>query len=320
VAKDIEAAAKANLAAQEAPPVAAPAAAPTPRAADVEPIARTLAAQHGVDLAALTGTGPGGRILATDVLAARTAKPQPVKPSPDEELPPLEVTPDEADVEDAPFRLKTQARIVTASKHVIPHFYVTRRVDVTALLKRKEELKQTLGATVTHLLLLACVQALQQHPEVNRSYDHGKIIKWKGIHLGLAVDTPAGLTVVVLHDAQELALRQIVERTKALVDKARAGKLSAAERRHPTFTLTNLGMFDVEHFQPIVNPPSSITLAVASALEEPVVRNGGIRIAHVMRLTASCDHRIIEGVHAAAFLRDLRALLENPEALLSGQT
>ncbi len=327
IARDIEAAAKGEAPPNEetpAPeeeeekPAAKPEAEAPPKEAKAEPMARTLAKQHGIDLASLTGTGLGGRITVDDVLAARKGKPEPVSPPADEELPPLEIAEGEAEVQDAPFRLKTQARIVTASKHVIPHFYITRGADVTDLMKRRGELKEHLGASVTHLLMLAVIKAIEKNPVVNRSYDHGRVIRWNGIHLGLAVDTDQGLTVVVLRNAQDLSLQDIVQQSTALIEKARTGKLSAQERRHPTCTITNLGMYDVEHFQPIVNPPSSITLAVSSALQQPVVRDGGIAIGRVMRLTTSCDHRIIEGVHAAAFLADLRELLEDPDALLSG--
>lgn len=311
----------------------------------ISPYARLLAQQKGVDTTQLKGSGPGGRIVAADVEAALSIqrpaeKPKPeaarpaedrlkaelrtptpaIPPSPDEELPPIVVAPDEADVEDAPYRLKTQARTVTASKHVIPHFYMTRGADVTKLLAMKDELKEKFGgATVTHLIMLAAVKAIQANPEINRSYDRGKIIKWKGVNLGLAVDTDQGLTVAVLRGAQALSLKEIVERTKPLVERARGGKLSAEERRHPTLTITNLGMFDVEHFEPIINPPSAITLGVASALPAAVVRGDAIHIARVMRLTLSCDHRIIEGAAAARFLRTLKDLLEAPDALLEGQ-
>jgi pyruvate dehydrogenase E2 component (dihydrolipoamide acetyltransferase) len=328
IARDIEAAAKGEAphkeetpapeAEEEKPPAQSESEAAL-KETKAEPMARTLAKQHGIEIASLTGTGLGGRITVDDVLAARKGKPEPVSPPADEELPPLEIAEGEAEVEDAPFRLKTQARIVTASKHVIPHFYITRGADVTDLMKRRGELKETLGASVTHLVMLAVIKAIEKNPVVNRSYDHGRVIRWNGIHLGLAVDTDQGLTVVVLRDAQDLSLRDIVEQSTVLIEKARTGKLSAEERRHPTCTITNLGMYDVEHFQPIVNPPSSITLAVSSALEQPVVRDGGIAVGRVMRLTTSCDHRIIEGVHAAAFLADLRALLEDPDTLLSGE-
>jgi pyruvate dehydrogenase E2 component (dihydrolipoamide acetyltransferase) len=142
------------------------------------------------------------------------------------------------------------------------------------------------------------------------------VFTWKGIHLGIAVDTDDGLTVAVLRNAQGLDLAQIAERTRDLVEKARAGKLSAEERRHPTFTISNLGMLDVEHFQPIINPPSSVTLGVSSALPSPVVEGDSIHIGQVMRLTMSCDHRIVDGATAARFLNAMKTLLEDPDALL----
>ncbi len=296
----------------------------------ISPYAAKIAEQKDIDYTDIQGTGPGGRIIADDIERAakeRTgeqveekAPEKPREPTPaDEELPPLELEEGEAEVEEAPFRLKTQARRVMASQHVIPHFYVTRGVDATELLARKDEVKERYGATVTHLVILACLRALKQHPEINRSYDRGRIIKWNGVNMGIAVDTDQGLTVAVLHDAQDLCLEELAERSGELVERARAGKLNARERSHATFTVTNLGMLDVEHFEPIINPPSSVTLAVASALPAPVVREETIRIGRVMKLTAACDHRIVEGAAAARFLSDVRALLESPDDLLEGR-
>ena len=285
---------------------------------EVEPNAGVIAARLGVDAAALAGTGTGGRVTVEDVMAAHEKLVPEIEPPPDEELPALEVSPEEADVEEASFALRTQARRVTASKHVIPHFYVTRGVNVTELHARGAELKKSSGATLTHLVMLAALRALAEHPGVNRSYDHGRIIKWKGVNLGLAVATEGGLTVAVLKDAGALGLDELVEKTRDLVERARAGKLSSAERTHATFTVTNLGMFDVEHFEPIINPPSAVTLAVSSALEEPVVAGGKIAVGRVMRLTLSCDHRIVDGVAAAKFLSTLKKILEDPETLLAG--
>ena len=290
----------------------------------ISPYAGKRAVELDVDITKVTGSGPGGRIIAHDIEAAvqkretgGITEPAHVElpPSVDEELPAINVTTDEADIEEASFRLKTQVRRVSASKHVIPHFYVTVSVDASALLKRKEDLKRDFGATITHVIMHACVAALKEHPEINRSYDRGRIIRWKHINLGLAVDTEEGLTVAVLRGAEELSFSQLVERTRDLVERARRGKLTADERRHPTFTITNLGMFGVEEFAPIINPPSSITLAVASALPAPVVRKEGIYAGHVMRLTASCDHRIVEGAAAARLMRTVSVLLENPERL-----
>ena len=310
------------------PPAPAPAA---PRAADgsvrISPYAKKLALERGIDYTRIQGSGPGGRIIAADIDAAKagasaptqaeTPAPEPaVRPSADEELPPVVVTEEEADVEDAPFRLKTQARIVVAAKHVIPHFYVTRSVDVTELMERKAHYKEQHAASVTHMVMRACLKALEQHPEINRSYDRGRIIKWKAVNLGLAIGTDQGLTVAVLKRANELSFKELVERIPALVEKARAGKLSTEERQHATFTISSLGMFDVEQFEPIVNPPSAVTLGVASALPAPVVRGDAIFFGQLMRVTASCDHRIIDGIAAAKFLTTLRSLLEDPDKLL----
>jgi pyruvate dehydrogenase E2 component (dihydrolipoamide acetyltransferase) len=299
----------------------------------ISPYARKLAEERGVDPSKVEGSGPGGRIVAQDILQAAAGTPaasvaqtgppaeEPAtapgrRLSPEEDLPAIEVAEGEAEVEAASYRLRTQARRVMASQHTIPHFYVTRSVDVTALLDRKDDLKAQYGATLTHLVMFACVQALTKRPEVNRSYDRGRVIKWKGTHLGLAVDTDYGLTVAVLRDAQEMGLRELVEKTAVLVEHARADKLSGDERRHPTLTVTNLGMFDVEHFEPIINPPSAVTLAVGSALPAAIVRNGALYVGKLMKLTAACDHRIIDGATAARFLVELRQLLEHPEALL----
>jgi pyruvate dehydrogenase E2 component (dihydrolipoamide acetyltransferase) len=293
---------------------------PTPAGPiNAEPLAAALAVHYGIDLSSVPGSGREGLVTVEDVVAARSDEVRrEAPPLPDEEMPQLEVSEQEADIEEASFRMKTQARRVIGSQHAIPHFYVTRGVDVTALLARKDELKSEFGASLTHLIMLACVRALGEHPEVNRSYDRGRVIAWKGIHLGLAVDTDQGLTVAVLRDAQEFGLMDLVERTAELVERARAGKLSAEERQHATFTITNLGMFDVEHFEPIINPPSSITLAVSTALPAAVVRDEALAVGRVMKLTAACDHRIIDGATAARFLQDLRALLQDPEGLLEG--
>ena len=207
---------------------------------------------------------------------------------------------------------------MTAAKHVVPHFYVTASADVTRLLEKRADLKTRMGATVTHLVMLACLKALKAHPEINRTWDRGRIIRWKHVNLGLAVETDEGLTVAVLTQAEGLALPEIVSRTADLAARARAGRLAAEDRRHPTFVISNLGMYDVEAFQAILNPPASVTLAVASAQEAPVARCGGVGVGKVMRLTASCDHRVIDGVAAARFLQELKRQLENPEMLLEG--
>jgi len=323
MAEDIEQAARAMAQARppkiEAAPVKRAAAEPLPAEPDMEPLAAALVKRFHVDLASLRGSGPQGMILVDDVVAVLCVRPPAAaKPPADEELPALEVSEEEATVEDASFRLKTQARHVTAAKHVIPHFYVTVSADVTRLLARRADLKTRLGATVTHLVMLASLKALKSHPEINCTWDRGRIIRWKHVNLGLAVETEQGLTVAVLAEAEGLALPEIIRRTADLAARAREQRLAAEDRRHPTFVISNLGMYDVEEFQAILNPPASVTLAVASAHAAPVIRGGGIHVGTVMHLTASCDHRVIDGVAAARFLQDLKRLMENPETLLEG--
>jgi len=310
-------------------PVPVPAEKRTGRAR-ISPYARKLAELKGIDYSRIGGSGPGGRIVARDIEAmapgaghAEPGRPpssphggaMPQPPSPEEELPPLDVTADEAEVTDASFRLKTQARRLVATNHSIPQFAITRGADVSALLARKAEFKREYGATVTHLVMRACLIALDRHPEINRSYDRGRVVQWKGVHLGLAVETSDGLTVPVLRHAGKLSFADLVEHTNALVEKARAGRLSIEERRHPSFTITNLGMFDVEHFTPIANWPSAVTLAVSSALPAAIVKSEAIRIGRLMKLTAACDHRVVEGASAARFMKTVSELLEDPDSL-----
>lgn len=296
----------------------------------ISPYARKLAQEKGIDYAGIEGSGPGGRIIARDIEGKsgekstpeggeepHVEKPKKSTDGSDEELLRVELEEGEAEVEKAPFRQRTQARYVTAAKHVVPHFYITRSVEVTELVERKEELKDNFNASLTHVIMLACLKTLAEHPNLNRSYEAERIINWNDINVGLAVDTDNGLTVAVLREASELGLEEIVERTSELVEKARDNRLSAEERKHPTFVITNLGMFGVEEFQAILNPPAPITVAVSAALPRPVVRDGSVEPGNVMKLTLSCDHRIVEGAAAAEFLRDLGLSLEDPDSFLS---
>ncbi len=307
------------------PQAAKPTAEVSPGRVSISPAARKLAEEKGIDPAQIRGSGPGGRITTDDIekAAASRAVTAPAtapatRPAGDEGLPAIEFTSEEADLEKVAFRTMAMVRRVIAAKQEIPHFYMSASVDVTALMARKDELKSAHGATVTHLIMLACVRALHAHPEVNRSYDARGIVRWKHVNLGLAIDTPKGLTVGVIPRAETLSLAALVRETQTLVDGAKAGELSAEQRRNPTFTISNLGMFGVEDFAPIINPPSSVTMAVAAVLDKPVVRDGRLEVGKVMNLTLSCDHRALDGATAARFLKDLRGLLENPEQLLAG--
>lgn len=302
------------------------------------PLARKLAAQKGIDIATITGTGPGGRILQRDVEAATGDTPPPVtKATPsdeptsgpeheadpihkmaalDLEMPEIKVTPDDADIEPVSFNQLAVIRHVTASKHVIPHFYVTSQVMVEKLIAAKDAHKADTGATVTHYIMRAAALALKQFPIINSSYDRKRIIKWKKVNVGLVIEAERGLMVAVAHDVAETPLAELAKTTRALVDKARAGRLSMDERSNPTFVISNMGMYDVESFSAIINPPASTALAVGAAISMPVALGDAVRVAPVMKMTLSADHRIINGVDAAKFLAEMKRLLENPDELL----
>ncbi len=288
----------------------------------VEPAALALAEKRGVALEGLEGMGVGGRVTVDDVLSAASRERKAQKGEKhsgpdraDEELPEIAFAEDEAAAEEVSFYQKAAIRRVVASKHVIPHFYLTKAVDADALLARKEAETAESEATLTHLLMCACARALEKFPEANRSYDRGRWIRWKVVHLGLAVQTDAGLVVAVLRNAQGKDLRWIVQHTRPLVERARAGKLKNEERTNPTFTISNLGAFDVESFSAIINPPSALTLAVGSVVPTPVVRDGEVVPGNLLHLTLSCDHRVVDGVLAARFLGEVKAQLEAAEAL-----
>jgi len=295
----------------------APEKAPSGRfAGKAEPLALELARKFDIDLREVTGSGRAGRITTADVLAYEKRAEDERHRHPDAEIPEVKFPPEEADVEEASFMRKTIARMVVASKHVIPHFYITKTVDATRLLEEKEKRKKEMKITVTHFIIKAAIESLKKMPDANRSWDRGKIIKWKKINIGLAIQTDEGLTVAVLRDAGRMAMREIIEKTSQLVERARKSKLSQEERQNATFSVSNLGMFDVESFSAIINPPSSCTLAVASSIPSPYAVDGKVEVRQVMKLTMSCDHRIIDGMTAAQFLGKIKGLLERPGELV----
>jgi len=294
-----------------------------------EQLPELLMSYYGVDRHEIAPTGTDGRLTVSDVLlhvlgeslpgaAAKAPEKAPqVRPSAAEELPKISFSEDEAEVEEVSFRQRAIIQRVTASKRAIPHFYVTRKADVSELVAQKGKLKKKFGATLSHLVTMACVKALKAFPQANWSYDRGKIIKWKGIHVGMAVQTESGLVVAVLRDAQDKSFEEIVRQSNELVDRARQGRLGPKERANATFTISSLGMYHVDEFAAIINPPSACTLAAASAIPTPIVSAGEIKIADVMSLTVSADHRIIDGVLAANLMGEITRLLEHPDELLS---
>lgn len=284
------------------------------------PLARRIARDHGVDLTTLTGTGPGGRVVRADVEAAIHATEARPAPGPSAPATPA-VAPApaaDADVEEVPL---TAVRRVTAQRLTesvtAPHFYLTTVVDAGRLLAFRAEINERLAASgtrvsVTDLLVRACAVTLRAHPQANSSWGGDKILRHRRIHVGVAVAVEDGLLVPVIRDADRKSVGEIAAEAHALADRARAGRLTPDEFRGGTFTISNLGMYGIDHFTAVINPPEAAILAVGAATEEPVLRDGQLASRTTIKLTLSIDHRVLDGATAAEFLRDLKETLQEP--------
>jgi pyruvate dehydrogenase E2 component (dihydrolipoamide acetyltransferase) len=285
------------------------------------PIARRLAAELGVDLATVAGSGPEGRIVKEDVLAAaerpgrRPAVAAAIAPPP---------RPAGAEVEVVePNRMQaTIARRMTESKTTVPHFYVTVEARVDEAVRLRQQLKDTVPAadrvTMTDLLTRACAIALTRFPEVNASWVDGRFQRRRTVNIGLAVP-PAqgmGLLVPVVHDVDRMDLVQISIQSRQVIERARSGKPSPGDLEGGTFSISNLGMYGVDEFNAIINPPESAILAVGAIKDAPVVEDGRLAVGKVMRMTLSVDHRVFYGATAAQFMAEVKRLIENPVSLL----
>ena len=289
-----------------------------------------MADAAGFDLRTLAGqgTGPDGRIVKADVeraldggsqaapaaeapAAAPQAQPAPPRP-PAAEDEVRELTP----------MLKAVARRMGESKATVPHFYVSSEIDMTRALELRAELNEALAgvgekASVNDLIVRACAQALMQHPQAHRSYVDGHHVYHAHVHTGIAVALDDGLIVPVLRDVDTKGIREIAAETRDLVARARDGKLRQSEIEGGTFTVSNMGMFDVAAFSAIINPPESTILAVSSISERPVVRDGAVVARQIMPVTLSCDHRACSGADGARLLQTVKQHLEAPTLLLA---
>jgi pyruvate dehydrogenase E2 component (dihydrolipoamide acetyltransferase) len=319
--------------AQAAPAVAAaPAPAATATDADTtlraSPIARRMADAAGLDLRTLAGqgTGPDGRIVKADVERAlaggvQTAPPAAAPAAPAPPPPPRAPAADDEVRELTPM-LKAVARRMSESKATVPHFYVSSEIDMTRALELRAELNEALAgvgekASVNDLIVRACAQALMQHPQAHRSYVDGRHVYHAHVHTGIAVALDDGLIVPVLRDVDTKGVREIAAETRDLVARARDGKLRQSEIEGGTFTVSNMGMFDVAAFSAIINPPESTILAVSSISERPVVRDGAVVVRQIMPVTLSCDHRACSGADGARLLQTVKRHLEAPTLLLA---
>jgi len=278
------------------------------------PLARTLARRHGVDLASLSGSGPGGRVVRADVerAIAGTARAP--------ETPPA--GPGVADVEEVALsrvRRRTAERLSESA--LVPTFSLTSTVDAGRLVDLRAELNEHLApdgerVTVTDLLVKACATVLTQHPAVNASFANDRILRFRRVHIGVAVAVPDGLIVPVVHDADAKTLRQVAAEARALAERARAGTLTLDDVSGGTFTISNLGMYGIDDFTAVINPPQAAILSVGAVAPTPVVRDGALAIGTTMKVTLTVDHRALDGAGAAAFLADLRRVLEHPLGLV----
>jgi pyruvate dehydrogenase E2 component (dihydrolipoamide acetyltransferase) len=300
--------------------------APTPEGAEEEapripasPIARRMAREQGLDLRQVMGTGPGGRIIKEDIetfLAKRPAEAPTPSPAPVAAVS-HEIPYEERELS----RLRqTIARRMAESKRVAPHFYVTSEIDMTEALKLRQGLNaigEAAKISVTDMLVKAAAKTLQEFREVNASFADGKIRVYRRINIGIAVALDQGLVTPVLPDCDKKPLAQIAREAKELVERARTGRMRPEDLTPGTFTISNLGMFDVDEFVAVINPPEAAVLAVGSVIPRPVVVGGEVRVADRVRVTLSADHRVIDGAVAARFLQRYKVFLEQPLHLVS---
>ena len=288
----------------------------------VSPIARRMADEAGIDLAAMAGrgSGPEGRVVKADVerLISSGELTRPAAPA---AAPAAEGAPAEGEIRELTPMLKAVATRMTQSKQTVPHFYVESEIDMTRAMQLRAELNSGLAdsgdkISVNDLIVRASALALIQHPQAHRSYVDGKHVYHTHANVGIAVALDDGLIVPVLNEADTKPVREISRETRDLAGRARAGKLKQREIEGATFSVSNLGMFDVANFEAIINPPESAIIAVGATVDRPVVVDGEIVVRKIMRVTLSCDHRACSGADGAKLLLTIKQLLQSPSLLL----
>lgn len=312
--KEAPPAAKPLVAAEKKTPAEAPL---PPREGPVEasPIARKMAQETGIDLALIPGSGPGGRVIKEDVeeyLRQRAAAPPEAPPS---AAPAVEYQ----EVELSLMR-EAIARRMLESKSPVPHFYLTISVDMSRaaeLHRSMKELNPATPVTITDMMVKAAAFALRRHLAVNVSYAGGKMRLYKNIHIGVAVALDDGLITPVVRHADKKGLVEIAKELKEMAERARARKLRPEEYSGATFTISNLGMFEIDEFSAIINPPEGAILAVGAIKAVPVAVDGHITISQRMKVTGSFDHRVIDGATGARFLQEFKKIIEQPLQLIA---
>jgi pyruvate dehydrogenase E2 component (dihydrolipoamide acetyltransferase) len=277
------------------------------------PVARRIAKEKGLDLSALEGSGPSGRIVKADVEQAVSSGPAEAAPGP-------ETAKGTVSYEDPSKLQSTVARRMSESKATAPHFYLEAEIDMSRLVAARGQIKA--GAkegdvvpSFNDMVVKACALALREHPRANGAYRDGRFELYSRVNVGVAVAARDALVVPTIFDADEKNLRQIAGDSRALAQRVREGQITPPELSGATFTVSNLGMFGIDSFAAVINPPQAAILAVGAITERPVVRDGQGATAHLMRVNLACDHRILYGAPAAEFLARIRDLLEEPLAL-----
>jgi pyruvate dehydrogenase E2 component (dihydrolipoamide acetyltransferase) len=294
------------------------------------PLAKRIAQEKGIDLAQLSGTGPGGRIVKRDLESIAAAVPaaapvvfaQPIAASTPAVAQPSILGPSILKAEEiTPTKLRqTIAKRMVASKQTVPHFYVTNEVDMVEAMALRAKLNTLVDEagkiSVNDMVLKAAAVALTHFPGINASFGENAIVRHGTVNMGIAVALEQGLITVVVADADRKPLAQIAREAKDIVNRAKNGKARPEEMQGSTFTVSNLGMFDVDQFVAIVNPPEAAILAVGSVRDVPVVKGGQVVPGKTMKITISADHRVTDGAEAAKFLQEVKKNLEEPLRLL----
>ncbi len=293
------------------------------------PLARRIALEKGVDLRAVAGTGPEGRVVARDLestpVAAATSGAAPAAPLPRRATTPPSGENAYTDVPLSQIR-KTIAKRLTQSIGPVPTFYLTIEVDMERVWEAREALTvgqrgsaaagQEIKVSFNDIIIKAVALALRQHPACNAWWQDDHIRYWNEVHVSMAVAIEEGLITPVIRHADQKSLREIAAESKDLAARARERRLKPEEYTGGTFSVSNLGMLDIEEFTAVINPPESGILAVGRIVEKPVAHGGAAALRRRMRLTMSCDHRVIDGATGAEFLKTLKGMLENPLALV----
>jgi pyruvate dehydrogenase E2 component (dihydrolipoamide acetyltransferase) len=284
------------------------------------PVAKRLAEEHGIDLSVVAGSGPGGRVIKRDVeefakSGAPAAVPAPAMPGA------AAVSgPEYVDIPLTQIR-KTIARRLVESIGPVPHFFLTVDVDMARVLQARKDVNRILEAqgtkaSINDFIVKAAAVALTHHPECNAWWQGDSIRQFNHVHMGIAVAVPDGLITPVVRNAHAKGLAQIGSEIREMAGRAQEKRLKPEEYTGSTFSISNLGMFGIEEFTAVINPPEAGILAVGGVEERPVVRDGQVAVRPRMRMTMSCDHRVIDGATGARFLQTLKGFLEEPAAIL----